>query len=854
MKRSIHAVILVVSAALLYVVGGSLAHADNVTAPADGPGSQRTPAFAGSVSFDKPVYPVPFGGHDDASNFRYHDTFKDATGGKSNSDRYIRDGTVTVHIQISDKDLRVSRSGANGVTLETGMLDVKITRSSDSDTPASASSLGGKTMTETSAGSGIFEISLPIRYDDGPSKGCPTGGGAFGKGDGCILQGDVITVTYVDAADNTGNKNTVTDSAQFDLRNGVLQSDKSVYSTGSDMVLILEDPDLDLDGKTRESYSLDIIEWDSDADTTTMGPGGGEHAAFSARPGMLEETGVDTGIFQSIIKIPVELDGKKLGKGELITLEYTDWGPAAADYVGDEDEDIRLDIATTNYGASVILAEPKIPGHSSVSLDKHVYTWTDKVLITIIAPDYNRDGSAVESIGRGDDHLMIATREGKLSDYTLLETGPDTGIFSGSVTLTGFDYDIDGVRVESKGPAGGGPTNGLLPANNEDGITVYYEHSDDETFIGKALIRWKIGDIQWLSPSYPADGTGTVRVTDPDMNIDPEAVDRFEIGVSSDTVIGGISLTVTETSKSSGIFEGSVSFTSTGAPSGSRLRVTAGDTVTAEYDDTTLPDPYKRGDETTISSSTFIERELEDEFGLSGGRIEISNVRISDSGGGELPMAKPGEMVRLHATFENSGEGYQQFTYMAEIQKGQYSEKKFLTTQLAPKTSADSAISWTPPEQGTYEISIHARPSVESTEDLTTPVYISVETEGQKPSSKKPSIGDQARGLKKMSVDNPTIMDGVVKLGQKIDIFNKVTNNQNTDQEYVHIVKITDMEGVSVHISWSEEVVSAKGHRIQSASWTPVTEGRYVVTILAWTSMENPVPLAYPGKATIVVE
>ena len=64
---------------------------------------------------------------------------------------------------------------------------------------------------------------------------------------------------------------TVTDSATFDLRNGVLQADKSVYLIGSDMILTLIEPDFDRDNDGAESYTLDLIEWDSDAATTSMG-------------------------------------------------------------------------------------------------------------------------------------------------------------------------------------------------------------------------------------------------------------------------------------------------------------------------------------------------------------------------------------------------------------------------------------------------------------------------------------------------------------------------------------------------------------------------------------------------------
>ena len=64
--------------------------------------------------------------------------------------------------------------------------------------------------------------------------------------DYCILQGDILQVEYTDPTDASGDVNTVTDSATFDLRNGVLQSDKSVYIIGSDMILTLIEPDFDL--------------------------------------------------------------------------------------------------------------------------------------------------------------------------------------------------------------------------------------------------------------------------------------------------------------------------------------------------------------------------------------------------------------------------------------------------------------------------------------------------------------------------------------------------------------------------------------------------------------------------------
>jgi hypothetical protein len=57
------------------------------------------------------------------------------------------------------------------------------------------------------------------------------------------------------------------------------------------------------------------------------------------------------------------------------------------------------------------------------------------------------------------------------------------------------------------------------------------------------------------------------------MNLNPEAVDNFDVDVWSDSDAGGIDLTVTETNEATGIFEGTVFFTTANDSSGHRLRV-----------------------------------------------------------------------------------------------------------------------------------------------------------------------------------------------------------------------------------------------------------------------------------------
>ena len=73
-----------------------------------------------------------------------------------------------------------------------------------------------------------------------------------------------------------------------------------------------------------------------------------------------------------------------------------------------------------------------------VELDQNVYTWTDKVFITVVASDYNFDSNIVDEIGTEDKgEITIRTRAGELEQYRLAETGPDTGVFTGELVLTG---------------------------------------------------------------------------------------------------------------------------------------------------------------------------------------------------------------------------------------------------------------------------------------------------------------------------------------------------------------------------------------------------------------------------------
>jgi len=623
-------------------------------------------SYTGSIEMDKQIYPVPFGAvgaNQGQSDFDPTNSMtrskpgifplhQDATTGGLTRIDTISNGTVIVYIRINDKDFDISGGidkisrGINDV--HHGPVAIQITRGGQSMLLAYAGgpavkqgkilNLNGTNlprinsaavsnardlgpMFETAPNSGIFQIDLPIKLTDGPSDiSCPqvdnfdgsiSGTGfsasqlvrfysAPSSGKYCVMAGDTLTISYFDLVDATGNFQIVTHNATFDLRTGELKSDKSVYFVGRDMILTLNEPDFNTDSQNVDHISLDLIEWNSQAFKGTIGIHGGQPAAFNAMPFMLTETGPDTGVFQTVIKIPYKINGNLVERGEQIQLGYTDWAPAGSKIVGASSQDRQLTIYTTNFGATV-------------ELDQQTYTWTDRVYITVVAPDHNFDPNRLDSIGDSDYDLTVSTNHHKLSPYKLEETGVDTGIFTGYVILTGNStikgaggVDGFGKQPTGIGPGGTGPTGGFLPAENVDGISVSFEYTKDQTVTGTALIHWNTGDVEWLDSSYPSNGQGTLQIVDPDMNLDPNTVDKFNVVVWSTTDPGGTRITMTETNLSTGIFHGTVKFSTTLPSSGNTLQVAEGDTVSARYTDRTLPLPYTASDKLNITAITLI--------------------------------------------------------------------------------------------------------------------------------------------------------------------------------------------------------------------------------------------------------
>ena len=604
-------------------------------------------AVTGTVSIDRNVYPVP-----------------------------ADDKNVVVHIEINDPDFNADSDVLDKIPV--GQVAVEITAVS-SPTPEniSADVFGDAThLEETTEDSGIFsetiEIPSNVLGDKGP-----------------IEQSYILSVTYTDNSDATGEESDVTDSAIFNIGTATLDTDATEYTIKQKAFVTLVDHDNNYDSDTRETISLTAIEWEGSADADLS------NSEFDASPPFLRETEANSGIFLTEITIPEFVDDngdEEVERGESVTLTYTDNSPAGADRPGLDDRSVETGFTISRTGASL-------------TLDKDVYSWRDRVTITVVAPDFNIDPLAVESVGN-DGEVQIRSQIGD-AETTLTETGPNTGIFQGTEDLGGFEYEVaDGVTVQ---PAT------MLKVGSEDGISVTFTYDEDERdLIQSALIRWSVAEVAWLEDSYREGATGTLQVIDPDRNLHPDTPDSIETIVFSDTYRGGIRVALTETEPASGIFEGEVIFDVLHSE-GNRLQVSEGDIVTAAYDDATLPPPDD-GDDLRVTGTTTVGSivpPLE--------RVAVSNLGVVDALGSAVDSVSVGQQVNIAADLASAQSRSQDYAYLLQIQNmdGVTVHLSWAASSLAGFGGANVSQSWTPDEAGSYTATVFVW------ESLTNPTALS---------------------------------------------------------------------------------------------------------------------------------
>lgn len=268
------------------------------------------------------------------------------------------------------------------------------------------------------------------------------------------------------------------DSFYVDQRMPALQSDKSVYMINSDIIITIIDPDADKDN--------DVAEFAGDREDSKLII----ETPYGKIDGYrLRETGDSTGIFQGIIGvlgiredgsvIERNVDGKIINKiqgsgiddgfiggppGQEITASYKNNTGTA-----------HLTMFVSNFGATV-------------EMDQKVYSQGDKVYLTIVAPDFNFNSESIDQIGqKPESSIIIRTSKDKIQNYRLMETGPDTGIFTGEFNLIASEKNQRDNHHDNH--HGFGPTDGQIACDKDDFIEVTFSLFGFENIVGRASIK-----------------------------------------------------------------------------------------------------------------------------------------------------------------------------------------------------------------------------------------------------------------------------------------------------------------------------------------------------------------------------
>ncbi len=351
--------------------------------------------------------------------------------------------------------------------------------------------------------------------------------------------------------------------------------------------------------------------------------------------------------------------------------------------------------------------------YSPIFTDKPVYSWTDKIKITILAPSWNSDRHLIDSIGDNEDNpIKISTGSNSLEPYRFTETGVNTGIFTAEVTLTGFLHDADGDGDIDTTPRtlGNGPTSGFLAVERDSAITISFEFADGVVLLESVLTTWNIGNVQFSENNFLSNKSALIRVIDPDLNLNPEALDQIPIQVYSDSDIAGIEVAGIETSESSGIFVATITFTQNLSSSGNRLLALPGDEIYAKYDDHTLPRPYSTSDNLEIitlakvaSSISHLER------------LTNSPITLTDNLGTPLKSFQANNRIQIVGSITNEQTFDQKFVYLVQVKDHNdvIESISWIGGELSGQQNLDVSQSWLPKNSGTFFIETYVWNSLE---------------------------------------------------------------------------------------------------------------------------------------------
>ena len=280
----------------------------------------------------------------------------------------------------------------------------------------------------------------------------------------------------------------------------------------------------------------------------------------------LTETGPNTGVFTGTVDTIYGVSAGANNDGII----NTQVGDTVTIFYNDQlDENGTLTVLTDvdnvlgGITGIVDITDTSIPG--------------DTLDVVVTDGDLNANPSVADTLAV----VVVNEETGESEVVTLIETGPDTGVFAGTVdTVYGVGAGVD--------------NDGTFNTQAGDSVTVTYDDELDEVGSNPGpitdtdlVLGGVTGEVTITDTSIPGD-TLDIVVTDNDLNLDITSIDIIEVVVVNDQTGETETITLTESGVDTGVFEGTVE-TIFGDMAGTNddgtFNTQAGNTVTVTYDD-----------------------------------------------------------------------------------------------------------------------------------------------------------------------------------------------------------------------------------------------------------------------------
>lgn len=228
--------------------------------------------------------------------------------------------------------------------------------------------------------------------------------------------------------------------------------------------------------------------------------------------------------------------------------------------------------------------------------------------------------------------------------------------------------------------------------------------------------------LTWDKANYRmTNGTGVAKliVTDHDKNQYPFFAETVNVFVYSDSFPEGITLTLYETEKNSGIFERTFSLSdSRFAPN--ILHAMEGDTALAIYSDKPIPTDYLY-QKIDLTATTLI--------GSTGPpleRVPASNARVMDMDQNGINTVVLGQQILLTSDIANSQSHNQTFVWIAQVTNSQEKTEalSWIVGTLNSQSSFSPTTSWIPTIAGDYKVVFFVWESLTNPSALSPPIEL----------------------------------------------------------------------------------------------------------------------------------